>query len=142
MRHDEPPWTQWNFDAVSGALVSASVRLENSVCGGSKTLYRAGPDDPFCQEGVRTCELCLSGPKRDATCPADVVERLPNKYCVAPTPAPGCSCTGEPSGWVLPPDGAPCGEPVQCPSCQDGTCWADCVCMSDGVARWRIGCTE
>lgn len=137
----ELSWGDWRFDAESGQLVGASVQLRNFVCGAGERRYIGGTQRGESCPTSSACELCLGGPERDATCPAEVLALLPNEHCSAPSVAPGCACTSA-SIAELPQDDAPCGDPTTCARCQSGTCWAECLCRSDGVARWRVGCTE
>jgi hypothetical protein len=125
----------WTFDRDSGALVHASV---GGVFACGPTLYRTERPWPTCDaQPDEDCGLCEGGAERDARCPADVVAALPHASC-GPSMISACLCS--PSEPRLPTAGAPCSP--ACGECQDGTCWASCVCGYDGVHRWRARCTE
>ncbi|MET0282940.1 MAG: hypothetical protein ABW352_00660 [Polyangiales bacterium] len=125
----------WTFDRDSGALVHASVG-GRFACG--PTLYRTDRTWPSCDAQPDVdCGLCEGGAERDARCPADVVAALPHAHC-EPSTISACICS--PEAPKLPSPGGPCSP--SCGECQDGTCWADCVCSHDGMHRWRVQCTE
>jgi hypothetical protein len=140
---ETPLYLTWTFDADSGDLIAATVSgwAEGFPC--APAVYQAGPRFGICDDHDVWCPLCEGGPERDAQCPRDVVEARPSKACEAPKVAPGCACNSpDAAAWSLPREGTPCGAPTACPNCQNGTCWAECVCAIDGVFRWDRDCTE
>lgn len=129
----------WTFDGKTGELIGAKLWMERFVCGQGS--YVAGQQWFYCEgDEVLDCSLCESGPARDAQCPPEIVAMLPSVPCGAPEPPLACVCE-EPELEQLPEEGASCAS-TSCARCQSGTCWAECVCVRDGLRRWKLGCTE
>lgn len=134
--------TEFYFDSTTGALLGASLQLFPLMfgCNDYVSLWRVGEEAPACARASASCDLCVIG---ESGCPSGITDKIPTTPCTSASDAGACSCPIAYSSSDLPANGTPCEGSGFCPSCSsqgNQTCTSTCVCMRDGVFRYRMAC--
>lgn len=127
----------FTFDEA-GKLVAAWVIFDRFACNAAYYESDDAPAECLYGDG-QACPLCyFASPGREQSCPADVIEVLPNVVCVEPPADTECICQQSPTNIEI--SGELCTSP-RCTDCKNvcGESYT-CECADDGRWRWKSTC--